>query len=197
MFNEINEGGLNRILSQRLGMKGSSAAPACAPELFPGLTLENDRPEWGFLKGELLASKQVFVAAVAAQFAQAQLYLPSTSNLIVTVESIVNLTANVANVARGVGIGGGLGGWSAATVGTRDFRWNGERTGAVHETRSGAANPTTFPNIAQLASNGIEIKTPIVIVPGTALCIFNTTLNQTMSFTIAWRERVALPGELV
>jgi hypothetical protein len=59
MFNGINEGGLNNILSQRLGVKGSSAAPAVAPEVFPCLTLENDRPEWSWLKGESLRGIQI------------------------------------------------------------------------------------------------------------------------------------------
>ena len=197
MFNEILEGGLNQLITGRLGMKGGAAAPAVAPELFPTLNLENDRPEWGYLKGELLAAKQVFVAAVAAQFGAAQIYIPSGNNLIAVIENISPLVASTANISRIVGIGGGVAGWAAATVATRDFRWPGERTGVVVETRTGVANPSTFPQLAQMSSASGQFNQPIVIAPGTGVVVACTVVNQVLSFNLSWRERPALPGELV
>ncbi len=200
MFNEINEGGLNRILSQRLGMQGSAAAPACAPELFPTLNLENDRPEWGWLKGEMLAANRVTRAAVAGQFSMAQLYLPSNANAICVVTMVNNWTPNALGLSRGVGISAGLGGWVAASVASnpRDFRWPGGRTQAIIEVNANVAAPTTFGRFARIFGNAgiVDYQQPVVIVPGTSLIFQSDGVNEPLDFNVAWYERPAVPGEL-
>jgi len=197
MFNQVNEGGLNQILTRRLGMQGGASAPGVAPELFPVISLENDRPEWGYLKGERICGRNVTVAAVAGSFSFMQLYLPSTSTEIAVVTSIANTGSSSIGIARGVGIGGGVGGWIAQTVGTRDFRWNGERTSCLLERNSGAALPSLFPAFGLLTTTKLLYQEPIVITPGTSLILFGNALNTAIVAELAWRERPANPGELV
>ncbi len=196
MFNEINEGGLNRILSQRLGMQGAAAAPGVAPELFPTLTLENDRPEWGYLKGELLASAYVFRGAVAGQTSMAQLYLPATSNSILVVEKMMFHGTQDMRWARGVGISAGLAGWAAQNTATRDFRWPAQRTQGIIEINANAVAPSVNHTLG-ISTIAQVIDVAIVITPGTSLVLFTGAVNNSVNATLMWRERVALPGELV
>jgi hypothetical protein len=197
MFNEINEGGLNQILTRRLGMQGGASAPGVAPEVFPVLTLENDRPEWGYLKGERTCGKYDAVNAVAGQFSIAQLYLPSTSNEVAVITNIQRHTGADFSIARLVGIGGGLGGFAARTTATRDFRWNGERTSLILERTNNVALPTRFPDLFGFTAVQTSFTEPIVITPGTGLGLFGIAVNTTIVFSVQWRERPANPGELV
>ncbi len=200
MFNEIQEQGLNTILSRRLAMKGSSAAPSVAPELFPNLTLENDRPEWGWLKGEMLCANRITRAAVAAQFTAAQLYLPSTANAIAVVTSITNWTGNALRFGRAVGIGAGLTGWTAAASSNnaRDFRWRPQTSQVIAETNANALPVNTFGIFGRLFGIGLlEYTDPIVIVPNTSLVLATDVVNEPLDFVVSWYERPAVPGELV
>lgn len=195
MFNEINEGGLNQVLSRRLGMQGGAPASACAPEVFPTLTLENDRPEWGYLKGERLCSTQLFRAAVAGQFSSVQMYLPANSNTIAVVTKLQVLNANQSLVSRLTGISGGIGPWTAQGTATRDFRWAANRTSVIVETIANVAQPANTA-LALFNFNAQELADPIVIVPGTALAVIGNVVNQAVSVNVAWYERPVLPGEL-
>jgi hypothetical protein len=80
VFNEIDEGGLNGILSRRLGMPGGSPAPSLAPEIMPQIVLESDRPEWGWLKGEMRCAGRFSVAALAGNYGYVQFYNPPSSS---------------------------------------------------------------------------------------------------------------------
>src|SRR6266566_558458 len=80
-----------------MGLVGFESAPRYRELLYklisedlefppPGFILENDRPEWSFLKDELLWQAQpVAVAAVAAQFGFLQIFNPFGSGRIVVV----------------------------------------------------------------------------------------------------------------
>lgn len=198
MFNEINDYSLNSVLIRRLGMVQAAAAPAVAPEVFPVMTLESDRPEWGWLKGEQLNGRFMSVGAVAGQFSMVQMYLPSTSQQVVVIENITNTGTAQLAIFRIIGIGGGLGGWSGRTVANRDTRWVGDRTGLVVETNQNAALPARYPDIAVLpGSIAARFEAPLIITPGRGFCIATASVNQIISANVNWRERVAQPGELV
>lgn len=196
LFNEIQEGGLNQVLLRRLDIKGDVPAPTVTPEITPGLVLENDRPEWGWLKGERLCSRYVSVGPVAAQTSYAQIYLPSTVTDIVIIEEIVSQTTNQFALAR-AGIGAGLGGWGALTVATRDSRWAANRTSAILETTSTAAAATLNPALGVVSGIGLSYDAPLIVTPGTALVIYGLVVNQAVQFNLIWRERVAQYSELV
>jgi hypothetical protein len=179
-------------------MKGGAAAPAVAPEVFPVLTLENDRPEWGWLKDEALRSRAVDVGGAAGVNSMVQIYLPSTAQSLCVVEEIHARSTASVNVVHLVGIGGGTVGWSAITNGTRDFRsFSPQSDAALLETRQGAL-PTFHAVLAQLATSAQpSFRNPIVISPGQALCMYALAVNTALSINLSWRTRPALPGELV
>lgn len=195
IYNGVNEGGLNALLARRLQVQSGAPAPACAPEIFPNLTLENDRPEWSYLKGEVLCQRHVAANAVAGQYSAIQLYLPATANALVVVTSIVHRALGTLTFGRAQGIGAGLGGWGAYNTATRDFRWPANRTQGIMEITANVAIPSL--NFALgILPGGESLLEPIVIVPNTSLCLYTQAVATGLSLDIAWYERPALPGEL-
>lgn len=195
-YDEIGEYGLNQVLTKRLTTPGGSVAPTVAPELFPNLVLENDRPEWGWLKGERTAACFLTRAAVAGQFGAAQLYLPSTAQTIAVVTSIKSANSNEINLARLVGIGGGLAGWSALTPGTTDFRWPATQTQVLVETTANAVQPSQHATLGRLNATNTGHYGNIVIAPGTALGFVTNAVNLALWVIVTWYERPVQPGEL-
>lgn len=196
-YDEIGEFSLDQVLARRLTTPGGAVAPTVAPELFGTVALENDRPEWGYLKGERRMQRVITVAAVAAQFSAAQLYIPSTSRTIAIVTSIRSCTVNTFNVARLVGISGGLGGWAGYATTSCDFRWGAQGSAVLCETTNNVAQPSNNGAITQLTAAGQVEENPIVIAPNTALGIYAATVNQLITLAVSWYERPAQPGELL
>jgi hypothetical protein len=196
-FNEISEGGLNQILNRRLAMEGYSPSPTLAPEVMPGLVLESDRPEWGFLKGEqLLGFSQSLGAGGAGAFGQAWFTNPTGSNTICVIERVsAHTTGNhaIIRIARSVDAG--------AIVGTlqnntwRDTRW---AIPGVLQVRTVITTlpALTYRTLAQ-ATPSFPYDEPIVLGPGTTCHIYGETAATAFAFSCAWTERVALRGELV
>jgi len=197
LFNGIGEGGLNNVLSNRLTVYGQAPAPSVEPALFAGLTLENDRPEWGHLKGERLYARQLSKGAVAAEYGMIQLYIPTTSRAIAVITHIESATANLLGIARLVGISGGLGGWAAYSTCNRDTRENGNGGAVIIESNGNAAFPTNYGRYAQLVQAGQAFTAPIVLHPGGAIAVFSEVLNQTLNANVVYYERQAEAGELV
>jgi len=197
-FDNIGEYGLGQALARRLTTPGGAVAPTVAPELFPVICLENDRPEMIHLANGGLYGRRLFISAVVGQYGMAQLYIPSNRNTIAVVENIRSVNAATSIViARGVGISAGLGGWTGQTTASRDFRARQEGSGAILETNANVATPTVYAQIDVLETINHELNSPVVIVPGTALLIWGAVANAIVSFSIQWRERMAQPGELL
>jgi len=198
MFNGINEGGLNNILSQRLGVKGSAAAPAVAPEVFPNLTLENDRPEWGFVKQEYHRGVYRFSSAVAGQYNFIQLYIPTTEQSVAVVTRIRQHDSQQIQIGRGP-INAAIGaGWTLINGVDRDMRTVNSGK-AVQVAVNTTASAGTFGVFAASVAATDPWDEPIILGPttGSALIIRNNLVNNTLSIDIQWYERTALPGELV
>lgn len=191
MFNEILEGGLNQAITRRLGMKGAAPLPAVAPELFVGMTLENDRPEWGFLKQELLYGYVVTVAAAPGAYSTVALQMPLVaSNMIAVIESVQARTQTAflgfraAYEAPGVQVNGG----------SRDQR--NTQTSRVQVT-PGSISALPSRLIDQIGANTTE-RNPVILSPSTDyLHIVGGTINTALTVAVTWRERTAQPGELV
>jgi hypothetical protein len=195
MFNEILEGGFNQVITQRLGMKGGAAAPAVAPEVFPTMALEVDRPEWGWLKGEAIIGHFTFVAAAVGVRSALQLYVPGDRDIICTVQNISCITTDAVRIERAIGIGGTVGPWTPEVTNPRDFRYPPQGAGTLLETIQDT--PSGNGLIAVLNNVQPTFTDPIVITPNTSLLVMTENLNTALSVSIQWRERVALPGELV
>lgn len=198
-FNAIQDYGLADVLSKRLNVQGGSSAPAVAPELFPVLALENDRPEWSWLTGEILGASALVEGATAAQFSKVQLYNPPGSGLIVTVVASLAISPATVAIARCPNtyvptlLNNGAttqrdfrSRWAAANITTaRTFR------GAEAAATANVRNVWIIPG-----ANYIPFYEPIVLAPGGTLEWAAATVNQALTVSILWRERSAQPGEL-
>lgn len=197
MFNEILEGGLNQLLTRRLGMKLGSPAPAVAPEVFPTMNLENDRPEWGFIKGEqLLGYSAALAAGTATDYGMGWLINSANSGMIITITKIGSYTTGNhirIRTARSVDAGSVVG--TLRSAGRMDTRWAGLGTLTIRTTAS-VLPVLAYQEIGQ-ATNQIAFEEPIVLAPGTTCHFYGEALATSLTFDICWRERVALPGELV
>jgi len=196
VFNEIQEGGLNQVLTRRLDIKGDVPSPTVTPEIAPSLVLENDRVEWGWLKGERICGRDATQSAVAGQFSSIQLTNPVGSLVIITIERIQNYTAAVNAISRAQLLDGGLVGWSAITSAVMDTRWAAESTSLQVSRTANVAGPSTFAAFARLNGNNDALTQPIVISPGNSIMIVGTAVNTAIGVGIFWRERTAQYSEL-
>lgn len=87
--NEILVGRFNRLLQRLFSMKGPVPSPQLGGDINAGIELEVDRPEWGFLSGEMRFAGWFSQAAVAAQVSEVGLQLNLKSGVIVVVEQII------------------------------------------------------------------------------------------------------------
>lgn len=200
IWNEILEGGLNQALAKRLGMQTASPSPSVSPEIMAGLTLENDRPEWGYLKGEVLGSARAAQVAVAAQFSFGALSNPTGSNLIVVIEKIeVQCPAGSAAIFRVRPVGSVAG--TPVTPQVRDTRWiigtGAARTAANMSVGTAAGLGLEAPFAWAEVGSRYEYNRPVILRPGSSCVIELGTANVGCNnFAFHWRERGALPGEL-
>lgn len=91
LYNEILVARYNRALQKLLGLKGDSPAPQLGADIEPGITLENDRPELGFLLGENWYGADILSPATAAINGRVRIRL-ATRGVLVVVESIIVTT---------------------------------------------------------------------------------------------------------
>lgn len=196
-FDHIGEFGLDQLLAKRLTTPGGSVSPTVAPELFPVITLENDRPEWGFIKGERLYQRRIFMTAVGAQYNTLQLFVPLASRTIAVVEEIKTGNTNAVEIGRGVA-DGGLAGWTGQIIRSRDMRVS---SGSQCELSSNtnALRPVITGFFDRLSLDQASTKQPYILGgrSGDALFIASIVVNQSLDVTVTWRERGAQPGELV
>lgn len=197
IFNEISDRGqLTQILQRRLNMLGSAPAPALMPEIAPCLTLENDRAEWGWLKGELRRARLTTVAATVGQFGMVQCYIPTNRRNIAVITDIQSHNTNTLNVARTF-IGGGIVGWAGLTTAGLDFRDPSSGGAVLFEQTTNALQPSVNVVLARCNATSPRMQQPIILAPsGQSLVIYNITANQECAVTISWYEREAFPGEL-
>lgn len=205
-FNEVLEGSLNQILIRRLAMQGQSAAPAVAPELFPVLTLENDRPEWGLLKGEQLCGSAAVRAGAVGEYAWSALNLHTDFDSMVAV-----VTQAKATLLGTTGIG--LFVYSASPAGTlagpfgalRDLRtqvgatFGARKPAATHYngTTSSAVNASARQVDIGYGAVGavVQCDVPIILGKGMFLFFFADTANIGHSASFQWYERALQAGE--
>lgn len=199
-FDQIGEGGLDQVLAKRLLTPGGAVAPTVAPELFPNLTLENDRPEWGYLKGEYPCSfsrnppapvnvQYVLLTNLAGsgmlavvQRIQAVVSAGLTTLYVVPTGSIASGISNVAGMfrdGRATAFAGGV------------FT---KRSVLVTQVADAAAS-SVAPH-ARSTGLTFDYRDPIILSPGTSVILMGSNVAATMVADFAWTERRANPGEL-
>lgn len=196
-FNAVGEGGLNDLLQRRLSVAGGPPSPTVEPAVFPALVLENDRVEWGYLKGEMRYSAGGSLAAGGALTRSSVQLINTTPGNIVTVERAeMAATGSIFCLAKLVFYGAGLlpVGANRTSV-ALDSRLRGGASGCrVWEDNTlGAAGGSNL----SLSLTGVFPGNPILL-PGWALWLAPTSDNVAITgYTIQWRERQAEPRELV
>jgi len=184
-------------LRRYLQMAGTSeVASELAAEISPVLVMEQDRPDWLWLKGERLCATTIRQSSGVTPGPTMRLRNPTTSKVIATVSHI----------------------WVSATnVGIVELRFNLETTdlgipnlsrtllrdgrgftavGADNTSLVGSYVTTHAPvgniifNCRAASSQPIEIKGPIVITPGRSIDLGSLdTAAQGMAVTMWWSER--------
>jgi len=82
-MSKIERGQFSSLLRRYLGMTGTSdVVDELAPEISATFTLEAERPEWEFLKGQRLMSITTQVTAVAAKQSVVRIRNPATSGVV-------------------------------------------------------------------------------------------------------------------
>lgn len=205
-FMGIGESGFDQILTKRLVGPGGSIAPSCAPELFPVIVLENDRPEWQHLYGGRRLSGTFDVAGGGAGlFSTIRLRNPLTSNCLAVVELmdiLVNASTSV-TLIRSVDAGELAGG--LMTTAHLDFRVvqdglsgpGSQIVGSFEALAAAPLNALTVWRLASLAANTRTVVnlTGIMLAPGTTLNLRTQTDNIRLAGTFMWRERYLNPTE--
>jgi hypothetical protein len=193
VFNEIDEGGLNAILTTRLGMPGGAPAPSLAPEIMPQLVLESDRPEWGWPKGEMRCAGYFTVPAAAGVNSYVQFYNPPSSNSIVVIDYIENIVTNDIAVARCAS--SVLAAGSQVYAGVCDMRFR-FRTMQLQTTTVQALTPATQGLFTFLNAALHPFQGTLVLAPDDLVIVYGQNVNNGIDFNVRWYERVAQSGEL-
>lgn len=192
IFNEVaDKGQLNQVMQRRLNMTGAAPAPSLMPEIGPVLVLENDRPEWGFLKGEFAWSQRLRAAAPGAGN-HAMYYLENPANSgVLAVVSLVYCSVLARIVATGTLPASTL--LSSLGGRPRDTRQPGlSRVRAADATIPTANIPATGYELA----GGTQLREPFVIAPGGWMLVISDVAATAMTTSSSWTERPAMPGEL-
>lgn len=202
----IGETGLNQVLAKRLTTPGASVAPGVAPELFPGLTLENDRPEWGYLKGErLIGTEGTLQAAVLGQRSAFRFVNPLRSNVLVVFEHIESYLGTLDNIVFAIAEDVTPLATELATA-SFDARFRDNPAVGVHAQVQVTVGSWLIPPINAVSlfraiqvAAGVRytLTKPIILRPGTLLEVAPSNDNVAIACSAIWRERRAQPGELV
>lgn len=198
IHNELRRSQLSGALTRAVGAsKGAVGIERFGETLTPVIDLW-ERPEWSYLRYEILLGCANNQAAVAAQQSYVALVNPITSGILVTldqyagdVNNVVGLVANSAAIITG---------GAAGTPGfARDSRWparmgNNFNSGVATVVKGTAAalGVNTF---FTFGANVLGLL-PVVVSPGFAFVIASTAQNVVLNAQLAYRERKVLPGEL-
>jgi hypothetical protein len=167
-------------------------------ELLPVLSLEDDRPEWGFAGNEFRFMVRDTAGLTAGGVGNPSIYAllnPTNSGQIAVVEAIaVSVPVEFSFTLEATILATFTAGSSPQP---RDFRQRTAAGGAQLSalqafTRNNAAG---FGGMGYRLNNALSIPPlPIIIPPGTACLMQAVTANAAMEASYAWRERALESG---
>ena len=195
---KIEIGRYSNLLRRALGMKGvTDVAGELSPEVSPTWAIEDNAPEWQYLKGVRLVGAAGGQGFVAGQSPRYQLVNPAGSGVLATVTFVALET---------VGVQAGFIIRFANSVlpnlttveqnGPRDSRWgipgtsisplifSGENSASLH-----TAGFLLYSGIHHPEGTVAEYTIPVVMAPGSSLLWGSTTQNITSLSSVAWSER--------
>jgi len=201
-FNAIGETGLSEVLTKRLTTPGGSSAPSVAPEIFPCLVLENDRPEWLRLAGSGLYSRGTSVTAGGAGTrSSAQIINAQTRTLVVVERVEIAVAAGLVSAYTIMGAPGALPIGTQIRGQARDSRWPRTPAGQPNQSTALIIIDNTLGLAGTSAAAALPatavITQPWVLAPGDAMYVCPNADNVAITYvSFFWRERPAQPGEL-
>lgn len=200
-FNLAGDQALDQVLVRRLLMPGGGVAATVAPELMPGIVLESDRPEYGYLRGESRYGYGGNVSAGGAGIRSSCSLMNVTTNMLVVLQSICLVTASGSVQIRVRRQSPGT-----TIVGANDpgISLDTRAQGNVNNMRPSAANVNRNSTLASsaiglvsLQPSGFEYSQPIMLGPGGWVTVQPDSDNVAItSFYFSWRERPLNPSEL-
>lgn len=206
-FNLLPWGRWGTGVQKYFGFIGENPIPTLTPELGVGVVLENDRPEWGYLKEEQICGTWVTQAGGVGTSAQFMLRNSAGSNVLAVVTSIRVYLATAGNLNIYINpAAAALAGGTPQNNFPRDLRRrsaaNAFRVGTLiaESNASASVTGTGLIQIDQVNSTGVGVREElcpdaIVIPPGCGLQLFAVTTNITMTARLVWRERQLLTTE--
>jgi len=196
--NEINVGRIGRLLQRLLQIKGSSPAPQLTPEILAILGLEMDRPEWGFLTGELRFAQQRDQPATAGLFSTCRLRNPAGSGVIAVVQSIIASTNQAAAVTLNTHTtDASLG--NEIPVAPIDTRWGTMTSGLLFSRGAVAAavGQEFHKELLNVASGGqVRYFTPVILKAGSAIDVTEDVVLTRLIVSFAGYQRPVEASEL-
>lgn len=205
-MNQIQDFGINELLSRRLNITDSPApASTLAPEVMPVFSVSPPRAEDDFLRRERFASSWASCIGGVAAYGIARLYNPAGTRTLVVVDKVYFRHVDASRIFMSVQIAGTLG-VGADINGTTlwDTRYGAtatnQQTVAICEDFAIAAPPglngPILYGFVGAANTSREIKTGIVLAPGYSLDVFTSAVNLEFEVDFEFHERAVQPSEL-
>jgi len=171
----------------------------------PGFILELDRPEWAFLKREMLwTTGPLFIAAAAGNFSRAQVFNPSQGARIVVV-TLAKLVGALGAGQVDVSVNGALIVAGVVQNTSRDLRVPLNNAGTARPVASTNAVANNLPATSGIimdrfsvavGGDGVANAGPWILKPGDTIELTQRTANLAAVFLFAGYERAARAEEL-
>jgi len=191
---KIERGQFSQLLRRYLQMSGQyHVADELSPEISPGFTLESERPEWEFLKGNRLMSCAYSIGPTAGVQSSHRLRNPTGSGVVAIITQ-VNFgvedqagTRAVVSITRNPDTGDLSS--NTPTI-SRDTRYAGVNTSALIGSAQtvGLTGDTWFSAIC-LNDQVIIVPTEFVLTPGNQVQITAIQNNTTLRGAWQWLEK--------
>jgi hypothetical protein len=196
-YNEILVGRLNRFLQKYLGMKGDAPSVQLAADWQPSLGFDVEgNVELRYLQGWNKYAISSLLNAIAGQPTGVRLRNPVGSNVVAVVEllSMGTPTAtDVMNLAHGP-IAADLVTIISGAVARLDPRGNAAPTCVMSTNTAALTSLSSVIAVRRTVANTnvdfiLTADQEIPLLPGDALQIQPSTVNEALDFTFWWRER--------
>lgn len=194
MDNQIGTGAYDSLIGRLLniGQQQGGILSSVSPELAAAIVLENDRPEWCFLKNEKCCSGFCDVAAAAAQRGLVRLRNPAASGCLAVVEVAAATWFDALIHWASLAVGTATVDFATAASGVvvRDSRQGGKPVCVLTSDNTGAAvSGTTCELESTSVGQILFISPPIVLAPGGSMDFAGAGNNIEVSVNVRWRER--------
>lgn len=186
----IERGQFSTLLRRYLGMTGESfVADELAPEVSPVLTLESERPEWAFLKGEKLVSWATTLSPAAGQTATFRLRNPTNSGVVGIIYEIILSSQLLFNAAITKGVATTDLATTSGVV-PRDTRWPTQGAALLASFEANAAvGGNAYAQAWMNIGDRWHFQQPLILTPGTHVGAVTNTDPGTAIITISWLEK--------